>query len=263
MKYLKIIFPILCLSFITGCSCNNKEETETIQETTIKEETTEEETIEIPIELETKKDEKGNDIYINLETVPEDKIDENGNIKVSDEDGKKAIDEGIVSLYNTTDKQKAFDYKLPKNYEYVDLFEDSFVIKNKDTEVPFMVTILDGTKEDNYEKQLKEFEKNTNYLTSYNFDIKKEVNLGGFNCLILRERFLAKTGDELEELTLYCYADYLGNTIKIQMAENEEYINPEFDEDFKYTRKQEEALMNAEETEKYYKEILSGIYYNK
>lgn len=262
----RIYIGILLCTFLSLTGCSQEKE---LQETTTSvQETTEEETIKnvkIPEGIETEKDENGDDIYINLDPVPEENLDEDGNIQLTDDQKADAIEEGGFTLYNETDQQKALAYTVPDGLQVLDLISaDQAVVANSETGTPYMMTILDGTKEENRDRMEAEFEEMNSYTITVGFDVEQEVTLAGFDCLLLRENYYSHGNYDYREYTVYCMADYLGNTILLQLAEDEEYLP--FEEDLSLEEQvlpdeSNDVLTNVEIAKSHFEKVLSGIGY--
>lgn len=251
---------LLCLFCLTGCKSN----TELKETTTETESETEETTKSVEINSDEKfKETDANDSYINLEDVPEDKLNEDGSINITDNDIREGAESGEVQLYNLEDKKKALDFKIPEGYQLLNLTGNEVFIKHMKDGVPFSVEILDGTKEENIAKMEEEMKSEESYLRKCSFDISREENLSGIDCSLRRKNDFYDYADQYREYTNYCFADFLGNTVLIRVAEDIEYIVPEGVEIETYEAPIEiqRAMENLAYATPYYKEILTGVSY--
>lgn len=253
----KSLIILLCLFCLTGCKNNTELKETTAAET---EETTE--------DAETNIDEKSketdtDDIYINLQDISEDKLNEDGTVHITDEDIRNALESGEIQLYNLEDKKKALDFKIPEGYQLLNLTGNEVIIKHIKDGVPFSVEILDGTKEENLAKMEEEMKSEESYLRKCSFDLAREETLSGIDCSLRRKNDFYDYADQYREYTNYCFADFLGSTVLIRVAEDIEYIVPEDAdlEEFVAPVEIQRAMENLDYAIPYYKEILTGVSY--
>lgn len=254
---------LLCLFCLTGCKDKTELKETTIKETESELETTKNIDINIDERFKETKNENGEDIYINLEDISDSKLDEEGNINITNEDIETAKNTGEVQLYNLENKKKALDYKVPKGYELLNLTGNQVYIKHVESGVPYYIEILDGTKEDNIAKMEAEMKAENSYIRDCSFDLSREENLSGFNCILKRKNDFYDYADQYREYTTYCFADCLGSTVQIRVAEDFDYLIPKgVDiEDYEAPTEVKKALENLDYVSPFYEEILTGISY--
>lgn len=250
----KSLIILLCLFCLTGCK-NNTE----LKETTAAE--TEETTEDAEINIDEKS--KETDADINLQDISEDKLNEDGTVHITDEDIRNALESGEIQLYNLEDKKKALDFKIPEGYQLLNLTGNEVFIKHMKDGVPFSVEILDGTKEENLAKMEEEMKSMNSYLINCSFDISREEKLSGIDCSLRRRNDFYDYADQYREYTNYCFADFLGSTVLIRVAEDIEYIVPDGEEieTYKAPIEVQRAMENLDYATSYYKEILTGVSY--
>lgn len=253
----KSLIILLCLFCLTGCK-NNAE----LKETTAAETEETAEDAEINID-EKSKETDTDDNYINLQDISEDKLNEDGTVHITDEDIRNALESGEIQLYNLEDKKKALDFKIPEGYQLLNLTGNEVIIKHIKDGVPFSVEILDGTKEENLAKMEEEMKSEESYLRKCSFDLAREEIISGIDCSLRRKNDFYDYADQYREYTNYCFADFLGSTVLIRVAEDIEYIVPEDAdlEEFVAPVEIQRAMENLDYAIPYYKEILTGVSY--
>lgn len=190
-------------------------------------------------------------------------MNEDGTVHITDEDIRNALESGEIQLYNLEDKKKALDFKIPEGYQLLNLTGNEVIIKHIKDGVPFSVEILDGTKEENLAKMEEEMKSEESYLRKCSFDLAREETLSGIDCSLRRKNDFYDYADQYREYTNYCFADFLGSTVLIRVAEDIEYIVPEDAdlEEFVAPVEIQRAMENLDYAIPYYKEILTGVSY--
>lgn len=261
----KLLIFILFGLFISGCSCSNQP----VQETELQTETESEiikETNPIKDELlETKKNDEGKDIYINLETIPKNKLTKENQVEISEDDFNQALEDNTFVLYNTNNNQKVFDYIIPEGYELIALSGDTVLLNNKENKVGFYITVLDQSVEDTIQDMQDNMEGLKSYIRNSYFSSDKELSLSGINCRVLLKVDTYDAETFIMETTPYCFFEYLGNPVQITIASDENYILSQGADLLSFEASSEMNKCLRDQTyfaNTYCKELLTGINYN-
>lgn len=252
MKRLKILLFVVSLACFTGCSGKSDSE-ETTPEAQIESGTEDNTDLSIEDEETEKKDDE--------EAISKDILDENGNIIISNSEIESVKATGEATLYNITDKTKAFDYKVPEGYEVLNFTGNQIVVKHIESGVPYYVEVIDGAKEEFISKLEDEMKAENSYIRNCSFDLSRDLSLSGFNCIAKRKNDFYDAGDPFREYSTYCFADCGEDTIQLRVAEDIDYLIPKdvAIEDYVAPETVTNALTNLDYVLPFYEELLTGV----